>query len=174
MEDVVSCITRGVTSPTLIAKQLGIPRTAVLALMDQWKAIVADDKAIKARAREALASADQQYNDLIKSAWSIVDEADAEMELNGPDPRMMGQKNSALKNIADFEAKRFGMLKDMGMMDDASTASEYAEIERKNELVMNILRDVTMHCDRCRMEVADRISQITGEVHPVRVIREDG
>lgn len=173
MEDVINCITRGVTNPTLIAKQLGIPRTAVQALINQWHELIADDQAIRARAKEVAYGAQEQYNSLIRSAWDIVEEANAEIELNGADARMMGQKNSALKNIADFEAKRFAMLKELGMMDSASTAAEYAEIERKNELVMNILRDVTIHCDKCRVEVASRVSQITKEAQPIQVIRQD-
>lgn len=173
LEDVISCMTKGVVSPTLIAKQLGIPRPAVQELINQWRELSSDNEVFKARAKEALAVADAQYNDLIKSAWEIVTEADNEIELNGADAKMMGQKNSALKTIADIENKRVNMLKDMGVMDDASTASEYAEIERKNELVMNILRDVTMKCDHCKFEVLSRLSQITGETYPVQVIRQD-
>lgn len=174
MEDVISCFTQGITSPTLISKELGIPRSAVQNLITQWKAIVANSNEIKSRAKESVVVAIEQYDRLINESWETVRQVNDEIEVNGPDAKFMSQKAVALKNIADFEYKRFSMLKDMGAMDDATVAAEYAEIERKNQMVMDILREVVMDCDHCKMEVLSRIGQITGETYPIKVTRVDG
>lgn len=174
MEDVISCFTQGITSPTLISKELGIPRPAVQKLIDQWKDIVASSSEIKSRAKESVVVAIEQYDRLINESWTIVTQVNDEIDMNGPDARLMSQKSAALKNIADFEYKRFSMLKDMGAMDDATTAAEYAEIERKSEMLMEILRSTVMDCDHCKFKVLERISQITGETYPVSVVRMDG
>ena len=47
-----------------IAKQLDIPRNRVVKLLNEWRGMVANNEAIRARAKEALASADQHYNQL--------------------------------------------------------------------------------------------------------------
>jgi hypothetical protein len=175
MEDVISCFTQGMSSPSAISKELGIPRAAVQELIAQWRDLVANSNEIKSRAKESVVIAIEQYDRLISESWDTVRQVNDEIEMNGADPKFMSQKATALKNIADFEYRRFSMLKDMGAMDDASTASEYAEIERKSEILMDILKSTVMNCEQCKYEVLSRISQITGEVYPVKVTRaEDG
>ena len=49
-----------------ISKSLDIPRTRVVRLLDEWRGMIANNEAIRSRAREALATADQHYNRLIQ------------------------------------------------------------------------------------------------------------
>ena len=71
-----------------------------------------------------------------------------------------------------IEAKRIGMLQQVGLLDNAELASQVAEAERKQEILVKILKEVTSTCPKCKLEVAKRLSQITGVVEAV-VINED-
>lgn len=151
-------------NPTQISKALSMPRKDVLDLIDEWKEIVRDDTSARERAKEAVAGADQHYAMLIKEAWKTVDDADQSGQLN--------VKSTTLKLIADIEAKRITMLQQLGLLDNAELANHLADTERKQDVLVGILRDVTAACPKCKLEVAKRLSQITGVVEPVVVHSE--
>ena len=158
MNKVVSELLKG-NSPTQIATITGFQRKEVVELIDEWKEVVHNDTAARERAKEAISGADQHYAMLIKEAWKTVEDADQAGQLN--------VKATALKLIADIEGKRIGMLQEVGLLDNAEIASQVAETERKQELLVKILKEVTAQCPKCKMEVAKRLSQITGVVEPV-------
>lgn len=151
-------------NPTQISKSLSMQRKEVLELIDEWKDIVRDDSSARDRAKEAVAGADQHYAMLIKEAWKTVDDADQAGQLN--------VKSSTLKLIADIEAKRITMLQQLGLLDNAELANQLADTERKQDVLVGILKDVTASCPKCKLEVSKRLSQITGVVEPV-VIHEE-
>jgi hypothetical protein len=152
-------------NPTQISKSLSMQRKEVLELIDEWKEIVRDDSSARDRAKEAVAGADQHYAMLIKEAWKTVDDADQAGQLN--------VKSSTLKLIADIEAKRITMLQQLGLLDNAELANQLADTERKQDVLVGILKDVTATCPKCKLEVSKRLSQITGVVEPVAVIHEE-
>jgi hypothetical protein len=80
-------------------------------------------------------------------------------------------KTQALKLIADIEAKRIDMLNKAGVLENNSMADEILESERKQEILVGILKDVTANCDNCKWEVSRRLSSVTGKVEAV-VINE--
>ena len=51
--------------PTVISKELDIPRTRVVTLINEWKVMASANDAIRARAKEALAAADSRRVDVI-------------------------------------------------------------------------------------------------------------
>jgi predicted transcriptional regulator len=158
MNKVVEELLKG-NSPLQISKSLGITRAQVDNYIDAWKGFVHDNNAIRDRAKEALAGADEHYSMLIKEAWDVVNQAGVTEELN--------TKNAALKLIADIEAKRIDMLNKAGVLEDNSMADQILESERKQEILVNILRDVTSNCDHCKWEVSKRLSEVTGQVEAV-------
>ena len=160
MNKVVEELLKG-NSPAQIVRSLGLTRVQVDNYIDAWKGFVHDNTAIRERAKEALAGADEHYNMLIKEACDVVNEAGVAAELN--------TKNAALKLIADIEAKRIDMLNKAGVLENDSMASEILESERKQELLVNILKEVTANCDKCKWEVARRLSEVTGQVEAVSV-----
>jgi len=162
MNKVIEELLKGST-PAQIARTLELTRVQVDNHIKTWKEFVQDNAAIKARAKEALAGADEHYSMLIKEAWSVVNEAGVASELN--------TKNAALKLIADIEAKRIDMLNKAGVLENNSMAEEILESERKQEILVDILRDVTSSCEHCKWEVSKRLSQVTGQVEAV-VINE--
>jgi hypothetical protein len=161
MNKVVEELLKGST-PTQIARSLELTRVQVETHIQTWKEMVHDSTAIRERAKEALAGADEHYNMLIKEAWNVVHEAGVASELN--------TKNAAIKLIADIEAKRIDMLNKAGVLENDSVADQILESERKQEILVNILKEVTSSCDHCKWEVAKRLSFVTGQVEAVVVI----
>jgi hypothetical protein len=116
---------------------------------------------MRERAREAISGADQHYAMLIKEAWKTVEDADTQGQLN--------VKANALKLISDIETKRIGMLQSVGVLENNELAASIAETEHKQEILVGILKEVTASCPKCKMDVAKRLSQITGIVESVVV-----
>ena len=163
MNKVVSELLKG-NSPTQIATLTGFKRAEVLEYIEEWKQFVRSDSGARERAKEAISGADQHYAMLIKEAWKTVEDADGAGQLN--------VKATALKLIADIEGKRIGMLQEVGLLDNAELATQLAETERKQDILVKILKEVTATCPKCKMEVAKRLSQITGIVEPVVIDAE--
>ena len=163
MNKVVEELLRG-NNPTQIATLTGLKRAEVVGLIDEWKSVVHNDTSARERAKEAISGADQHYAMLIKEAWKTVEDADQAGQLS--------VKSGALKLIADIEGKRIGMLQEVGLLDNAEMAGQIAEAERKQEVLVKILKEVTATCPKCKMEVAKRLSQITGIVEPIEIIEE--
>jgi hypothetical protein len=146
-------------NPTDISKFLGIKRSEVLEHIDTWRELVSGDSRIRERAKEALAGADQHYSMIIQRAWETVDQADANQQYN--------TKASALKMIADVEQKRIDMLQKAGLLENNEMSAQLLETERKQEVLVSILKEVTSNCNVCRVEVAKRLSEVTGKVEEV-------
>ena len=164
MNQVVSELLKG-SNPTQIASLTGLKRAEVLELIDEWKGVVKNDTTARDRAKEAISGADQHYSMLIQEAWKVVRDSDQQGQLNN--------KNTALKLIADIETKRIGMLQQVGLLDNVELATQIADTERKQEILVGILKEVTASCPKCKMDVARRLSQITGIVESVVVEEAD-
>ena len=146
-------------NPTDISKFLGIKRSQVLEHIDTWRELVSGDTRIRERAKEALSGADQHYSMIIQRAWETVDQADANQQYN--------TKASTLKMIADVEQKRIDMLQKAGLLENNEMSAQLLETERKQEILMNILKEVTSECNHCKVEVAKRLSEVTGRVESI-------
>lgn len=162
MNKVVEKLLMG-SNPTDIAKELGMKRVEVLDFIDEWKSLVRSDNGVRERAKEALAGADQHYAMIINRAWETVDQADSNQQYN--------IKTQALKLIADTEQKRMDMLHKAGVLEDNELANDVLEMERKQEILVKILKEVTADCERCRVEVARRLSQVTDRAEEIKVIQ---
>ena len=98
-----------------ISKILDIPRVKVTELLTDWRVMAANNQAIHARAKEALAGADQHFSSLIKKAYEVIDSADATSNLTA--------KTTSIKLIADIEGKRLEMLQKAGLLDNQEPVS---------------------------------------------------
>ena len=163
MNKVVSELLKG-NNPTQIATLTGFKRADVVTLIDEWKSVVHNDVGARERAKEAISGADKHYAMLIKEAWKTVEDADQAGQLS--------VKSGALKLIADIEGKRIGMLQEVGLLDNAEIATQIAETEKKQDILVKILKEITASCPKCKMEVAKRLSQITGIVEPIIIDSE--
>jgi len=152
---VVEVFLKGTTNPTIIAKQTGYKRTEVQDYLNEWRSVIHSDRLIQNRAREALAGADQHYSMLIEEAWDVVRQSDQQGSLP--------QKTTALKLIADIQQKQIDMLQKAGLIENNELAEEILETERKQELLVGILKEVVSKCDHCKKEVFSRLSEVTGK-----------
>lgn len=156
--------------PTQISKTLDLPRVRVVGYITEWRGMIANNEAIRARAKEALASADQHYGRLIGKAYEVIDGAETIYGNGGRGAiGALGQKTSAIKLIADMEAKRIDMLQKSGMLENKELAEELAENERKQEVLEGILKDVISDCEHCKFEVMRRLASVTGPEEAVVV-----
>jgi hypothetical protein len=138
--------------PTEISVKLAIPRTRVMSLLADWRAMASSNTAIHERAREALAGADQQFSILISKAYEVMDESDLQGNLQS--------KTAAIKVIADIESKRLDALHRAGLLDNKEIAEELASMERKHELIINILKEIAQDHPDVRTKILARLGQI--------------
>lgn len=144
-----------------ISKELDIPRNRVLNLLSEWRDMIANNEAVRIRAREALAGADQHYNHLIRQAYEVIDDANTLANLNA--------KTTAIKLIMDIEGKRIDMLQKAGLLENKELADQLLEAERKQEILVRILKEVSGNCNTCRNEVARRLAQASGQEEVITV-----
>lgn len=160
MNKVVEEMLKG-NNPTQISKQLGLQRAEVVNHIETWRSLIQGDHGVKERASEALSAADQHYNMIIKEAWDTVHQANDQDALN--------VKAQTLKLIADVEQKRIDMLQKAGVIEKNDMADAILENERKQEVLVGILRDVSAACPNCKQEVARRLAQATNVVETIIV-----
>jgi hypothetical protein len=147
-----------------ISRELDIPRARVSTLLREWKVMASNSEAVRSRAREALAGADQHYSKLIKQAYEVIDEATTNSNLSA--------KTAAIKLILDIESKRIDMLQKAGLLENKELADQLLETERKQELLMDILKDVSGSCAVCKPKVLKRLAEVSGPTGEAVVIHE--
>jgi hypothetical protein len=150
--------------PTIISKELAIPRTRVVTLINEWKAMASDNAAIRARAKEALVGADTHYSKLISKSYEVIDEATMTNNLTA--------KTSAIKLVMDIESKRIDMLQKAGLLENKELAEEMVEIERRQEVLVGILRDIASEHPEVRDLIMQRLSKIAKEGEVITVVHD--
>jgi len=143
--------------PTKISKQLDIPRTKVVSLIKEWQSMVSDNTAIRARAKEALASADEHYSRLISQAYEVIEEATTIANLSA--------KTNGIKLVMDLESKRIEMLQKAGLLENKELAEEMLEIERRQDILMGILKDVAAEHPEIRDKIMTRLSEASEKLN---------
>lgn len=152
------------SDPTSISKELSIPRQRVVSLINEWKVMASANDAIRARAKEALAGADAHYSKLITKSYEVIDEASMTNNLSA--------KTQAIKLVMDIESKRIDMLQKAGLLENKELAEEMVEIERRQEVLMGILRDIASEYPQIRDEIMRRLSAIAKESEVITVVHE--
>jgi len=150
---------------TQISKELAMPRQKVVAYINEWRAMAADNSAIRARAKEALVGADTHYNKLIAKAYEVIDDATTTANL--------GAKNGAIKLVMDIEKTRIDMLQKAGLLENQELAEEMVEIEQKQEILVNILRDIASEHPEIRDKIMFRLSQVAKKGEVITVVHND-
>lgn len=150
------------SDPTKISKELVIPRQKVVAYLNEWKAMAADNAAIRARAKEALVVADTHYSKLIEKAYEVIDEATTTANLTA--------KTSAIKLVMDLESRRIDMLQKAGLLENKELAEEMIEIEERQQILINILKDVASEYPEIRDEIMKRLSSATRQGETITIV----
>ena len=149
---------------TEISRELDIPRARVASHLREWKQMASNSEAVRARAREALSAADQHFGKLIKQAYEVSDEATFNQNLSA--------KTAGIKLVLDIEKSRIEMLQKAGLLENKELAEQLLETERKQELLMKILVEVSGSCKVCKPEVLRRLAEVSGPDGEAVVIHE--
>jgi hypothetical protein len=121
--------------------------------------------AIRARAKEALAAADAHYGKLISKSYEVIDEASMSNNLSA--------KTQAIKLVMDIESKRIDMLQKAGLLENKELAEEMIEIERRQDVLVGILRDIASEHPEIRDLVMQRLSAIAKEGEVITIVQHN-
>jgi hypothetical protein len=152
---VVDLFLKGTTNPNQIARVTGFKRTDVQDYLNEWRSVIQSDRQIQMRAREALAGADKHYSMLIEEGWDVISQSGNQGDLS--------KKTAGIKLVADIQQKQIDMLQKAGLIEDSEVAEQIIETERKQEILVKILKEVVSDCSHCKKEVFTRLEQVTGK-----------
>ena len=152
------------SDPTKIAKDLSIARVRVVAHLDEWKESASNNSAIRARAKDALAGADAHYSKLISKSYEVIDEASMTNNLSA--------KTAAIKLVMDIESKRIDMLQKAGLLENKELAEEMMEIEKRQEVLVLILKDIASEYPQVRDEIMRRLSSFAKDNEVITVVHD--
>jgi hypothetical protein len=150
--------------PTKISKELDMPRTRVVALINEWKVMASANDAIRARAKEALAGADTHYTKLITKAYEVIDESSMTNNLSA--------KTQAIKLVMDIEKSRIEMLQKAGLLENKELAEEMIQIEKRQEVLVEILREIASTHPEVRDLIMHRLSKIAKEGEVITIVQD--
>ena len=153
MNEVVSLMLKG-TSNRQIAKIVNLKVYEVDKYIAEWQGYAKNNKHIQERAKEALSATDQHYDMIINRLWETVETADVSDDLR--------TKASTLKMIADIEQKRIEMLQKSGLLDNQQLADQVLEAERKQDILVGILRSLAENYPEAAAHVRSELSKVTG------------
>jgi phosphatidylinositol kinase/protein kinase (PI-3 family) len=149
---------------TKISKELDLPRQRVVSYLDEWKSMASNNAAIRERAREALVAADTHYNKLINQAYEVIDEATTTANLSA--------KTTAIKLVLDIESRRIDMLQKAGLLENKELAEEMIEIENRQQVLVNILKDIATEHPEIRDKIMRRLSDAAKEAEVITVVHD--
>jgi len=152
---------------TQIAKKLGLPRKEVLALLDDYRAVLSQDSAARDYARDHLHMMGKHYDVLIKKFYDLIDEIDT----LGFNHQVAAQKNAALKAIAELEAKRLDSYQKAGLLESADLGDELAEREEREDRILGILEHDL--CAQCLTNISPKLIALKGTVPVVEYVEGD-
>jgi hypothetical protein len=152
---VVDVFLKGTTNPAAIARATGFKRTEVQEYLNEWRSVIQSDRQVQMRAREALAGADRHYSMLMEEGWDVINQAGVAADL--------AKKTAGIKIVADIQQKQIDMLQKAGLIEDSEIAQQIIETERKQEVLVKILKEVVADCDHCKREVFKRLEEVTGK-----------
>lgn len=147
---------------TQISKELQMPRQKVVGHINEWRAMAADNAAIRARAKEALVGADTHYSKLIGKAYEVIDEATTTANLNA--------KTAGIKLVMDLESKRIDMLQKAGLLENKELAEEMIAIENRQEILVGILKDIAAEHPEIRDKIMRRLSEVSKDREVITVV----
>lgn len=150
--------------PTKISKTLDLPRTRVVAHLNEWKAMASANDAIRARAKDALVGADAHYTKLIQQAYEVIEDATTTANLNA--------KTAAIKLVMDIESRRIDMLQKAGLLENKELAEEMVQIEKRQEVLVGILRDIASTHPEVRDLIMQRLSAIAREGEVITIVHD--
>lgn len=159
-QQIVLLYVKGHTVPEIV-RLTGMARAAVEQHLSDFRDFAAQDRAIRTRAKDIVLSVDTHYNDIIKALYRNIEAAEFK---DDPKAAMAG-----LKMVADAEAKRVDLLAKAGLLADNTIGDQIAEMERKQAILVEILREISRKHPQIGREIQGRLSEVTGKTEGVVV-----
>lgn len=159
-QEIVLLYVKGHTVPEIV-RLTGMKRTLVENHLQDFRDYAAQDRAIRTRAKDIVLSVDTHYSDIIKALYRNIEAAEFK---DDPKAAMAG-----LKMVADAEAKRVDLLSKAGMLADNTIGDQIAEMERKQAILVEILREISRKHPNIGKEIQGRLSDVTGKTEGVVV-----
>lgn len=159
-QEIVLLYVKGHTVPEIV-RLTGMKRALVENHLQDFRDYAAQDRAIRTRAKDIVLSVDTHYSDIIKALYRNIEAAEFK---DDPKAAMAG-----LKMVADAEAKRVDLLSKAGMLADNTIGDQIAEMERKQAILVEILREISRKHPAIGKEIQGRLSEVTGKTEGVVV-----
>lgn len=159
-QEIVLLYVKGHTVPEIV-RLTGMKRTQVEEHLKDFREYASQDRAIRTRAKDIVLSVDTHYSDIIKALYRNVEASEFK---DDPKAAMAG-----LKMIADAEAKRVELLAKAGLLADNTIGDQIAEMERKQSILVEILREISRKHPNIGREIQGRLSEVTGKTEGVVV-----
>lgn len=159
-QDIILLYVKGNTVPEIV-RATGLRRQDVEKHLADFREYAQQDKAIRLRSKDIVLSVDTHYSDIIKALYRNIETA----ELADDHKAAM----AGLKMVADAEAKRVDLLAKAGMLADNTIGDQIAEMERKQQILVDILRDISRKYPDIGREIQKRLSEVTGKTEGIVV-----
>jgi hypothetical protein len=148
-----------------IMKQTGLKKIQVEEILRGYREYSMQDKVLREMSRETVLKTRQHYDELIQQMYQAVavanENGDYKAEMTG------------LKAIADIENQRVSFMQKAGLLADNELGEQLVEAERKQQIIIDILREVSKKHPQVGMEIQTRLKELTGVLEGVPSERVD-
>jgi len=148
-----------------IMRETGLTKAQVDRMLADFKEYALQDKVLRAEARETLIKTREHYDHLITRMYEAILEADLAGDYKA--------KMTGVTGIANIEKNRVDFMQKAGMLLDNELAQNLIDAEKKHEVIIGILKEISRKYPKIGMEIAAELSKLTGVVQGV-VERIDG
>lgn len=159
VNDIVTLYLKGEPIPK-IAKKLKLKIAEVQDFINEWKADIRHNQPIQVKARDSVHNADQHFTALIREFYDVVEDA--------KDTGNLSARNTALKSIAELEAKRVEMLQKTGLLDIEAMGEAVIENEKKMKILVDLLRGRVEECRSCGPIIERELSRLSQKYDTVQ------
>lgn len=164
MEKVVALMIKGKTA-TQIAAELEIPRGRVVTHIENWKVWANHENDIKGRAKEMLAQIDQHYQMLLDESYQQLEEAKRQGSVR--------DATGVIKVLAQIEKDRTQIYGQAGITADDELANELAERERREALIIDLIKEIATLNPNLKVMIYKRLSQLDGNAQVIPIEQGD-
>jgi len=138
-----------------IAARLGVSRTVVKNLIADGKKIVQDrideDPDFLSRVHENTIQAMDEIDLLLKEGWETLEYCKQQ--------EMANQQVNAIKVIQGLVETKARLLSLLGSNVDGTNILQMRKLERVNEIVSSVIKEVVANCEHCRVEAQMRLAE---------------
>lgn len=156
------------SSETEIGRKLGVPRKEVVSALADFRGMLRrgaeSGSDVRERLLDILFEADQSFRMVIKRAWETVDQAD--------ETSQTGAKINALKLVESSTKNRAEMLQKSGISQDDEVLAELEETERRQEILISVLRKVKEQYPEAAGLIARELTKVQAEVETIAIEAE--